>query len=81
MNCQAECPNTATHQINGKHVCYPHYLPLAANRPLPAYEGSSEEKRITNFILTEVPYGSTTVNYDLQQKIRRFLESELNRKD
>jgi hypothetical protein len=80
MNCQAECPNQATHQFNGKHVCYPHYLPLAANRPMPAYEGNTQEKRVTQFILKELPYGKT-VDYDLQHKIRIFIESELNSKE
>jgi O6-methylguanine-DNA--protein-cysteine methyltransferase len=53
---------------------------LAANRPMPAYEGNTKEKRVTQFILKELPYGKT-VDYDLQHKIRIFIESELNSKE
>lgn len=73
MNCQAECPNPATHLINGTNVCYPHYLPLARSQPI---DSEPElDKLITKFILAEFPYGAGYIDYAKQQKLRAFIES------
>lgn len=74
MKCEAECPNQPTHKLNGKHVCYAHYLPLVQNKSI--LRKPDREQRITDFILTEFPYGSRIINYEAQQKIRSFLDAE-----